>query len=246
MNSIKATARYAGLLYVVMSILMVFGYMYVPAKFMVPGDAAATAVKITQGELLYRGSILIALIGQILFLFVVLALYQLFKDVDRAQARLMVVLVCVGVAAELVVIANRLAPLLLLSGAGYLSAFTRLQLEALAFGFLRLGGNLGQVLTVFWGLWLFPFGILTIKSGFFPRFLGYLLFASGIGYVVTGSTFVVLPAQLHVVSRFMSPLYFGEVAIVLWLAILGAKVPREALQPAPAHAERAERAHRPD
>jgi hypothetical protein len=66
MNSTKATARRAGLLYVAMSVLMVFSYLYVPATFMVSGDAAATARKITEGELMYR-SILTALVGQLLF-----------------------------------------------------------------------------------------------------------------------------------------------------------------------------------
>ena len=30
MNPVKATARWAGILYVVMSLMMIFGYMYVP------------------------------------------------------------------------------------------------------------------------------------------------------------------------------------------------------------------------
>jgi hypothetical protein len=28
--------------------------------------------------------------------------------------------------------------------------------------------------TVFWGLWLFPFGLLVYRSGFIPKFLGVL------------------------------------------------------------------------
>jgi hypothetical protein len=102
MGSIKKTARLAGLLYVVMSMMMVFSYMYLPAKFLVPGDAAATARKITDATLLYRVGVLTDLAAQILFIFVVLTLYQLFKDVSRTLARLMAVLVCVGVAAEIV------------------------------------------------------------------------------------------------------------------------------------------------
>jgi len=225
MSSIRATARFAGLLYVVFSILSVFGYMYVPGKFIVSGDAAATARNITASPLLYRVSILTSLAGQVLFIFLVLALYNLFKDVDKKQARLMVVLVCVGVAAEFVNIANRIAPLLLLSGAGFLSAFTQPQLESLAMGCLRWGNNLGQLLTVFWGLWLFPFGILTIRSGFFPKILGILLLVAGFGYLVTCSTFIVFPDQLHTVSKLMMPLYFGELPIVFWLLIMGAKMP---------------------
>lgn len=62
-DSLKATARLAGVLYFTMAILDVFGYMYFPSKFMVPGDAAATARGILDHELLYRTSILTALAG---------------------------------------------------------------------------------------------------------------------------------------------------------------------------------------
>jgi len=231
MSSIKTTARFAGLLYVLMSILAVFGFLYIPAAFFVPGDATATARKITEGALMYRIGILTDLVGQILFIFVVLTLYHLFKDVDKKQARLMVVLVCVGVAAEIVNLVNQIAPLIVLSGADFLSVFTKPQLDALALGFLRLGGNLGQLITAFWGLWLFPFGILTIKSGFFPKVLGILLMVAGTGYVVSCFTFIVFPAHIHVVSQAMMPLYFGELPMVIWLLVMGAKEPPVAARP---------------
>ena len=226
MGSIKKTARLAGLLYVVMSMMMVFSYMYLPAKFLVPGDAAATARKITDATLLYRIGVLTDLAAQILFIFVVLTLYQLFKDVSRPLARLMAVLVCVGVAAEIVNLANHMAPLLFLSGADYLSVFTKPQLDALAMASLRSGNNLGQLLLAIWGLWLFPFGLLTIKSGFFPRVLGILLMFAGVAYVVSCVTSIVFPASLSVVSKVMMPLYFGELPIVIWLLVMGAKEPQ--------------------
>jgi hypothetical protein len=232
MSSTKATARRVGLLYVAMSILSILGYMYLPSKYYVPGDAAATAARIAAGSAIYRLSILNAFAGQILFLFVVLGLYQLFKDVDRKQARLMATLVCVGVAAEIVNIGWHTAPLVLLSGADWLSAFTRPQLDALAFGSLRVSSAFGQIITGFWGLWLFPFGGLTIKSGLFPRVLGWLLFASGVGYCVTCTASIVFPDQLAAITRVVFPLYFGELGMVLWLPLVGAREPAHA--PAPA------------
>jgi uncharacterized protein DUF4386 len=226
MSSIKRTARLAGLLYVVMSIIMVFGYMVLPARFIVPGDAAATAARITAGPLLYRIGILADLAAQILFIVVVLTLYQLFKDVGRTYARVMVALVCVGVAVEIVNLVTHLAPLIFLSGADYLSVFTKPQLDALGMGFLRLGNGLGQLALAIWGLWLFPFGILTIRSGFFPRILGYLLIVAGFAYVVSCVTAIVFPGQIEVVSRVVMPLYVGELPIVLWLLVMGAKAPQ--------------------
>jgi uncharacterized protein DUF4386 len=226
MSSIKSTARLAGLLYVVMSAMMVFSYMYLPARFMVSGDATATARRIMDDELLYRIGVLTDLAAQILFIFVVLTLYQLFKDVSRTHARLMAVLVSVGVAAEIVNLATHMAPLIFLSGADYLTVFTKPELDALAMGSLRLGNSLGQLLLAIWGLWLFPFGVLTVKSGFFPKVLGYLLMVAGFAYVVSCVTSIVFPAYLDTVSRIMMPLYFGELPIVIWLLVMGAKAPQ--------------------
>ncbi len=224
-RSLRMTARWAGAFYLIMSVASVLGYFYVPGHFFVAGDAHATAVKIVEGMPFYRLTLLSALVGQVFFLFTVLALYQLFEGVQRAAARLLLVLVAVGIAVEIGNLVNRAAPLVLLSGAGYLDAFSRPQLEALSYGISRLGGQLGNLVMLFWGLWLFPFGYLTIRSGFFPKFLGWLLYISGFAYVVTCFADVGFPAQAALVTKVMTPLYFGELVMVLWLPIVGARVP---------------------
>ena len=169
--------------------------------------------------------ILTGFVTLVLFIVLVVTLYNLFKDVDRWHAMLMVLLVSIGVAIALANLFNRFAPLVLLSGADYLAVFTKPQLDALALGFLRLHASGTTVATVFWGLWLFPFGVLVIRSGFFPRILGYLLMVAGFAYVTNSVTSMVLPAYRHVASQVMMPLYFGELPIIFWLLIKGAKVP---------------------
>jgi hypothetical protein len=146
---------------------------------------------------------------------------------------LMVLLVSVGVSIGLVNLLNKIAPLILLSGANYLSAFTKPQLDALALGFLSLNSDGNTVDSVFWGLWLFPFGILVIRSGFFPRVLGILLLGAGLGNVTSGVTSIVLPGYSHVVSRATMPLLFGEFPIIFWLLIKGAKVPQPQARSSP-------------
>jgi hypothetical protein len=226
-TEIKRTARQAGLLYLAMSIVAMIGYFYLRPRFVISGDAAATARNILASEQLYRTSILIDLVTQFLFILVVLALYRLFKDVDRNRARLMVALVGTGIAVQFASFAFNVAPLIFLSGADYLSAFNRPQLEALAYASLSLAGKQGELLTSIWGLWLFPFAVLTIKSGFLPRFLGVLLILSGVAYVVSCVVAVVFPAHVGTVYKIALPLYFGEFIVVLWLAFIGAK-PRAA------------------
>ncbi len=223
MDSISKTARTAGLLYLVMAILMAFGHMYIPSAFIVPGDATATALKITEGEFLFRVGLMAQFLGQVLFVPMVLLLYHLFRDVDRRLARIMVGLVLVGVAAELANVALRYAPLILLGGSNYLAVFTKPQLDAMAFSSFRLAASIGRALTLIWGLWLFPFGYLVIQSRYVPRIFGYLLYASGLAYVVNAFLSVVWPELYGTVTRFLFPLYFGELGIILWLAIMGAK-----------------------
>jgi Domain of unknown function (DUF4386) len=226
-SDIKRTARRAGLLYLAMSILAMIGYFYLGPRFVIKGDAGATARAILEHEQLYRTTILISLVAMVLFIFVVAELYRLFEDVDRNQARLMVALVGTGIAAVFASFALNAAPLVLLGSADELSALTRPQLDALAYASLRIGDRLGEVLTSLWGLWLFPFAALTIKSGFLPKFLGVLLILTGVAYVVTCVTAIVFPARLDAVGTFAFPFYFGELIVVLWLALVGAR-PRAA------------------
>ena len=222
MDSLKATAHRAGILYFLFMIIAIVGEFLLPS-FVVTGDAAATAAKITAGEAMYRVSLMTGFATLLIFIFVVLSLYDLFRDVDVRQARLMVVLVCVGVALALANLLNKLAPLVLLSGADYLSVFTKGQLAALALGCLRLHSAAAPMVSIFWGLWLFPFGILVIRSRFIPRIFGILLLIAGVAYVIGSFTSIVLPAYKGIVGRFVFPLYFGEVPIIFWLLIKGVR-----------------------
>lgn len=231
MDSIKATAHRVGALYflfLIVGLVDMFGFSH----FIVPGDATATARNIIAAEATYRIGILTDFVTLLIFIFLVVSLYKLLKGVDQWHAMLMVVLVSVGVTIGLANLLNKLAPLILLSGPNYLSVFSKPQLDALALGFLNSNNNGNNVAGAFWGLWLFPFGILVIKSGFFPRILGILLMVAGFAYLTTSVTSIVFPAYEHVVSQAAMPLGLGEFPIIFWLLIKGAKVqePRAGLQ----------------
>ena len=138
----------------------------------------------------------------------------------------MVLLVAAGVGIALANMINKFAPLVLLSGSEYLSVFSKPQLDALSFGFLRLHSNGAILATAFWGLWLFPFGLLIFKSRCIPRVLGLLVLVAGVAYVATSLTSMVVPQHQRMVSKLMMPFYFCEVPIIFWLLIRGA-VPSE-------------------
>src|SRR5256714_2570062 len=89
MSSTENPGRFAGLLYVLMSILVFFAMAYVPSKLIVHGNATATANNISGSETLFRLGIAGELIGQAGFIFVALALYDLLKGVSRRHGSLM-------------------------------------------------------------------------------------------------------------------------------------------------------------
>jgi hypothetical protein len=226
MDSTRTTARSAGILYLLLLILGGFNFFYIPALYTVRGDPAATARKIIAIEPIYRVGVLSDLVGSIVFIFLVVNLYTLFKDVDKKYAMLMVISVSVAVAFSVVNLINQIAPLVFLSGADFLSAFTKPQLDAIALAFLRLRSSGFEVVAAFWGLWLFPFGMLIIRSRFLPKALGILLIVACFASLVHSFGCIALPAYKYVIARFTMPVdAIGEFSIAIWLLVKGASVP---------------------
>ena len=224
MNSTKKNARVAGLIYLSLALTAPFCLIYIPRTLIVRGNATATANNIAAHESLFRLGIVAELLYAVTFIFVVLALYRLLKEVNQNHAALMVILGLVSVPIGFLNALNNAAALTLLSGADYLSVFRIDQLHTLAMLFLTLHGYGNIVAAIFWGLWLFPFGLLVFRSGFFPRILGVWLIINCFAYLIISFTVLLLPDYKEVVSRAMMPALLGELAIVLWLLIKGAKV----------------------
>jgi hypothetical protein len=224
MNSTKRQARIAGAWYLLMALAAPFGLMIVPAALVVAGDAAATADNLRASPWLLRAGIASELVHQVIAIFLVLALYRLFKPVDAALARLVVVLgALVSVPIMFANTLNELAALAFVGGEPFLSGFDKAQLDGLAYLSLHLHEQGVVLASIFWGLWLFPFGRLVMLSGFIPAWLGVLLMAAGAGYLVDASTALVLPRYEALVSTFTAPLQFGELPIIFWLLIWGAR-----------------------
>jgi len=225
MSSTKNPGRFAGLLYILMSIPGFFAMMYVPSKLIVHGNAAATANNIAASETLFRLGIAAQLIGSAGFIFVALALYDLLKGVNRRHASLMVLLIVVSVPIAFLNELNSIAALVLVRGADFLSIFDKPQRDALAMLFLNLHGQGIVVAVIFWGLWLFPLALLVYRSRFLPRFLGVWLALAGFAWVILSLTGVLSPHYYDKVYTFTQPAVFGELAFMFWLLIKGAKPP---------------------
>ncbi len=91
--------------------------------------------------------------------------------------------------------------------------------------FLNLHHHGFVVAEIFWGLWLFPLALLVYRSRFLPRFLGVWLAIAGFAWVILSLTGLLLPQYQDKVDTYSQPALFGEIALMLWLVIKGARPP---------------------
>jgi hypothetical protein len=229
--TVKA-ARIAGLIYLSMIITAPFAMLYVPSKLIVSGNATATGENILAHETMFRLSILGDLIGQVIFICLAFAFYRLLRDVNKTWAMLMVSFVLVSAAVCFLNVINDIAALLLFRGGEFLTVLDKSQRDALAMLFLRLY-NYGQFIAeIFWGLWLFPLGLLIYRSRFIPRFLGVWLMLNCFGWILLSFTALFSRPNYNALFGYLQPLLFGEMALMLYLLIKGANtkaLPAEAV-----------------
>ena len=234
MHPTNKAARIAGAIYLSMIVTGPFALIYVPTKLIVRGNATVTAENILAHETMFRLAILADLVGAVIFICLAVALYKLLSSVNKTWASLMVAFVLVSAAVGFLNTLNNIAALTLFRGADFLAVFDKPQRDALAYLFVRLHSQGVLINEIFWGLWLFPFGLLVFRSGFLPRFIGVWLMINCFGYVALSVTALFFPDYYEAAFKWAQPVLFGELAIMLWLLIKGAKVPTAAstLQPA--------------
>ena len=221
--TVKA-ARTAGFVYLAMILVAPFSMLYVPGKLIVRDNAAATAENILTHETLFRSSIFGDLIGHVIFICLAIALYRLLRDVNRTWAWLMVSFVLVSAAVGFLNTLNNVAALILFRGDEFLTVLDQVRREALGMLFIRLHSQGQFIDEIFWGLWLFPFGLLVFRSGFLPRFLGIWLIIACLAWIALSITAQFFPTHYSAAFAWLQPAFFAEMAIMLWLLIRGANV----------------------
>lgn len=206
------SAKQAGILYLLLVPLGVFGIIYVPSSLIVPENITTTISNIIENEMLFKWSIISALLVQIINIILALLLFKVFKHTNIGMAALMVIFSLLAVPIAFLNEVNNLTVLQLLDQAN--------ESEHLISIFLNLHEQGIIMAQVFWGLWLFPLGYLVYTSGFMPKFIGILLIIGSVGYVVDSFTLILLPEFKITFSEFT---FLGEVIFPLWLLIKGIK-----------------------
>ncbi|WP_109697649.1 DUF4386 domain-containing protein [Chitinophaga deserti] len=201
MLNTQSNARLAGFLYLIVVITGILSLGYIPSQL----EASGTY----ENNILLRWGILSSIICYLAFLLLPLILYRIFSPFNEPLSRLMVILAVVSVPIALVNLQHRFA---LLNGGN-----VKHHLEMYSYGL--------RIVSIFWGLWLLPFGLLVIKSRLLPRVLGYFLILGCIGYITRFTGLLMIPdfGNLPVAGYLTLPATIGEIGSCLWLLIIGVR-----------------------
>jgi len=224
MNSYKRIARLTGVLYLIIFFANMFAYFFVGSSTIVPGDASATANNIMASESLFRAGIVSYLIVFLSDLGVAVLLYVLLKPVNRTLAQIAMIARLVQTAIHGINLINYVFPLLLLSGADYLTVFEPDQIYALVQLFLSAHSYGVLISEAFFALALFVLGYLVFKSELFSGIFGILLAFAALGYVLDSFGIFLMPNAEELIAQIIvAPAVIGELSFTLWLLIKGVK-----------------------
>jgi hypothetical protein len=221
----SAYARIAAVLYLIITVAAIFAHFVVPEQLIVPGDAAATAVNITNAESLFRvglvGSELIILLSEIVLSVI---LYVLLKPVNKTLALITAVSRLVMTTIHGLNLINYYFVLQLLNGSDFLTVFGQEQVNALVTLFLdahNIGFTIGIAFLVPHVLIL---GYLIYQSGYFPKAIGILFIAAGFGYLFDTIGILLVPTYTTTPGLIAMIIAIAEIAFPIWLLFKGVNV----------------------
>ncbi len=225
MNSIKRTARVAGLLYVLIAIAAPISFFYIRSSMIVPGDAAATVANVMASEWLFRMGFVIDAIVFLGEIVIIALLYVLLEPVSKTLSMMAAFARLAMATMQGVNLLNYALVLLLLSGATYLTVFEPGQLHALVLLFLNAYAYVALIWGMFFGLHTLLLGYLVYKSGYFPRVIGALMVIASFGYLANSFGTILFPHYEAVFTSMVAvTAILGELPFTLWLLIKGVNV----------------------
>ena len=220
-------ARIAGILYLAIILLGLFGEMYVRATLVVSGDAAATSAAIAASPLLWRAGIAGDLLMHVFDVPVIVVLYYLLRPVRRSLALFATL---INVVQTSVLAANKmtlLIPLFLLESSRYLAAFSPEQVHALAYLAIYAHGYGFAIGLIFFGVACLVRGYLIFETGYLPKILGVLMAIAGLGYLVNSFALLLAPSLANAMfPAVLIPAFVGELSLTLWLIFKGVNIER--------------------
>jgi hypothetical protein len=224
-QQMKEYARTAGVLYLIIIITGLFSEMFVRSGIIVPGDATATAANIESNTFLFRIGFISDLIMVMSDVGVALFLYLVLKPVNNGLSLLASFFRLAQATVLGINLLNFYLPLLLLNGGDYLSSFNEDQLNSLSLLFLNAHSYGYLISGVFFGISCVILGYLIFKAEYFPKWLGILVVAAGISYLIDCVVNFLFPEFASTSEMLvMTIAVVSELSLCLYLLIKGVSI----------------------
>ncbi len=233
LQSNSTTARIAAALYFLICIPLYFWEQnYLSAGIFVAQDPVATANNLLAHESNFRMATVTHMVGNLVFVFMILMFYRLLRPVDKHLSRVMILSVLAQIPVVLVLEVFNIAALMTLKSEPR-PTFDVLQQQEAAYFLLRLhryGLGTGKL---FLGLSFIPFGMLVIKSAFAPRIIGALLIIGGVSYLADFGIYVLLQRTDYLMVRsFLIYTHMVWMLSLLWFLVKGVRTgPTQNVEP---------------
>ncbi|MEO7454947.1 MAG: DUF4386 domain-containing protein [Gemmatimonadaceae bacterium] len=179
----RTMARVSAVLLLATIIGGIYAQGFLSDRLIVAGDAAATARNIIANPSIVRTAFAIFMIEMACQIGTTAAMYQLLKPVDRSLSAAAAVFGYVGCGIKILARLFFYAPLFVLGGSSYLSAFNHGQLEAISSLLIRINDLGAGTACIFLGINTLLVGYLMLRATFLPRVLGVLGVIGGAGWL---------------------------------------------------------------
>jgi len=186
-------------------------------RLVVSNDGGETAANILGNKSLYRLGYTLFMVEMVAQIAVSAMFYDLLKPVNRSLARITAIIGITGAGIKTLARLFYYTPLILLSGAPYLSAIEPTPLAALSLAFIKINTQAAAIALVFFGFETLFRGWLIFRSEFLPRFLGVLSMVGGVGWL----TYLWPPLGSQVFVGVALFAIVGVIATCGWLFIRG-------------------------
>ena len=220
-----ASARTAGVLYVIIIACGLFAEIGVRSQLIESGNPSVTAQNIIDSPLLFRAGLAADIVMFIADVAIAVVLYQLLRPLSRTLSLLAAAFRMTQTAVIGLNLLNMFQAIRILDDADYLSAFGADQTDTLALLYLdahKYGYILGLA---FFGVSTLIVGCLALSSRQMPRPLGVLLGLAGAGYLIDTFSFFLIPGYDGSASPIvLAPALVAEFWFALWLLTKGRRL----------------------
>ena len=218
----RRLARIAGGLYLVIFVFGLFSEVVVRSSIVELGDPASTARNLLDAPGLFRLGFLADLTMVAADIATAVLLYVLLAPVNRTVSRAAAAFRLVQSAVLGANLLNHLMAVQLLEGDGLLDGYTTKQRDSLVLQSLETHRFGYFIALVFFAIHLVLLAWLIHRSGYLPRWLGWLLGAAAAGYLIDSLSFFASPGYDGAFSPLvLAPALVAELSLLLWLLVRG-------------------------